>query len=67
MLFPLDGKIEDTKWDCIARRCLPASDHPDINQIGLEFVQYMHAYGLSIYHPSITTRFQYFCKNITTT
>lgn len=64
MTFPVDGQIENTKWDRLARRCLPTSDCPDINRIGKDFVNYLHFHGVSIHHHSVYRRFQYFCNHL---
>ena len=66
MNFPVDGKIKGTNWELIARRCLPVNDCPDINRVGLDFVQYLHMHRISVTHPTVTSRFQYFCKHLTT-
>ena len=64
MNFPTDGMIEDTRWELIARQYLPGSDHPDINELGIAFIEYLTNNGVSVYHPSVSHRFQFFCKHL---
>lgn len=64
MSFPVNGEIKNTKWEFIARRCLPASHCPDINRIGLDFVNYLQMHCTTLNHPTVSSRFQYFCKHL---
>lgn len=66
MVFPSNGDIENTKWERIARRCLPASDCADINQLGADFVEYLKRHRVGLDHPTVSSRFFYFCKYIST-
>lgn len=64
MNFPENGIIEDTRWELIARQYLPGADHHDINQVGMAFIKYLDNNCVSVYHPSVSHRFQFFCKHI---
>lgn len=64
MSFPVDGQIENTRWETIARSCLPASDCPDVNRLGQDFLNYLHFHHISLDHSTVFERFRYFCRNL---
>lgn len=64
MTFPIDGHIKDTRWEKIARSCMPEIGCSDIDRVGQDFLNYLHFHKVSVHDFTVFNRFRYFCNNL---